>query len=125
MLFSIFIGIAMAGTYILLSPFLFQIFLPKYIDAIKYTQVYALGLLAIPTTAYIGNIFGGQNMLRAIYAHTLTGYIVRISLFLLLGWKWQIWGLIAASIISSFLTAISGIIILKMETRRLRHHPIL
>ena len=116
---SLVVGIIFAASYILIAPFLFKLLLPKYLDSILYSQVYALGLIVLPTTVYIGNIFAGQNMLRAIYAHSISGYVTRIFLFLLMGWLWQTWGLVFASIISYVLVSIYGIIILKVESKRI------
>lgn len=113
------IGSLMAASYIIVVPFLFKLFLPKYLDSILYSQVYALSLIFIPIVLYIGNIFAGQNMLRATYLFSTGAHVMRITLFLVLGWKWQVWGLVAASLLSYFLNAVYGIIVLRIESKRL------
>src|SRR3989344_888863 len=116
---SLLIGLALSLTYLFFAPLLFKFFLPLYLDAILYSQVQALGLIIAPVTIYIGCIFASQNMLRATYALNIGNHIVRITLFLVFGWLWQIWGLIAASLLFSLVNAIYGIIIWEVEIRRL------
>lgn len=118
-LYSLAIGSGVTLVAILLAPVLFHLFLPRYLDAIPYSQVYSLGLIVIPAMVYVGSVFSGQNMLRAIYINSIGSQIIRIVLFLILGLKWQIWGLIAASIISYIISTIYCIIIWEIESRRL------
>jgi O-antigen/teichoic acid export membrane protein len=116
---SVLIGAVLAGLYVFLAPQLFRWFLPKYSDSVLYSQIYSLVLLVTPPAIYIANIFSAQNMLRAIYAQNLGNHLVRIVLFVMGAWLWQIWGLIAASIISSVINSIYGIILWEIEYRRL------
>ncbi len=117
---SIGLGLAIAVAYISLTPLIFRLLLPQYLDAIPYSQIYAIALAAIPLTIYVGNIFAGQNMLRAIYLHSISGYVTRIVLLIILGPLWQMWGIVIASVTSYTLTAIYGVVILGVEKRRLR-----
>ncbi len=116
---ALLVGMVSALFYILVSPLLFKIFLPKYIDSISYSQVYALGLIVIPALTFIGNIYYGLNMLRAVYLHSIGSQILRISLFVIFGLLWQAWGLIFASVISYLLSTIYAVIIWKIESRRI------
>ncbi len=113
------LGLLLSGIYIFLAPFLFHLFLPKYLDSIFYSQIYALGLIAMPASIYVGNIFLGQNMLRAVYIYSTGIQVLRISLFVVLGWYWQIWGLIFASIFYYFGATLYSIVIWEIEARRL------
>jgi O-antigen/teichoic acid export membrane protein len=116
---SVLVGAMLAGFYILLAPQLFHWFLPKYADSVLYSQVYSLGLLVTPAVIYIANIFSAQNMLRAIYAQNLGNHLVRIVLFVVGAWLWQIWGLVIASIVSHAVNAVYGIAIWEWEMHRL------
>ncbi|RJQ14862.1 hypothetical protein C4553_00175 [Candidatus Parcubacteria bacterium] len=117
--FSLLVGVILALGYIILSPLLFNLLLPQYLEAVIYSQVYALGLIVVPASIFIGNVFYGQNMLRALYANGIISQALRILLFIILGWRWHIWGLVVASIASYIITAISNIIIWEIESRRL------
>lgn len=116
---SVFAGMMMSLAYILFSPVIFKLLLPKYLDSIFYSQVYSLGLIVIPIMIYIGNIFYSQNMLRAIYLSSTGIQILRILLFLVFGWLWQTWGLVMAFLSSQFLSALYCIFIWEYESRRL------
>lgn len=117
--FSLIIGFALAFLYIIFAPLLFKIFLPYYLDSIRYSQILAINLIVVPATIFIGSVFASQNMLRATYLLSVGSQVLRIILFITLGWIWQIWGLIAASILSSFANGIYSIIIWEIEMRRL------
>lgn len=117
--FTLILGIILSTFYILLSPILFHWFLPNYYDAIIYSQIYSLSLIVIPAGVYIGQVLVGQNMLRAVYAYSIGSQTLRILLFVALGWKWQIWGLIIASIAYYTASMIYSIIVWEIETRRL------
>jgi len=116
---SLLIGASLSLIYIIFAPLLFKLVLPRYLDAILYSQVLVLGLIIAPVSIYIGSIFASQNMLRATYALNIGNNVTRIVLFLIFGWLWQIWGLIIASLLTSLVNGIYGIIIWEVETRRL------
>lgn len=117
---SLLAGLGMTLVYIVLAPILFKLFLPKYLDSIRYSQVYALGLILIPALVYIGNIFYSQNMIRAIYISSTGTQILRIILFLILGLLWQTWGLVMAYLSFQLLSVIFAIFIWERESRRLQ-----
>ncbi len=117
--FSVLIGALLSLAYFVFAPLLFKLFLPKYLDAIFYSQILSLGLIVAPVIIYIGSIFAGQNMLRATYALSTGSQIIRIVLFVVFGWLWQIWGLIFASLLSTLINAIYSVIVWEIETRRL------
>ncbi|MDO8424104.1 MAG: oligosaccharide flippase family protein [bacterium] len=116
---SLAVGLSLTLFYWFSAPILFKIFLPRYLDAILYSQVLSLGLIVTPISVYIGSIFASQNMLRATYALNIGVPIVRIALYLVFVWLWQIWGLVAASLLSSTINAFYSIIIWEVEIRRL------
>lgn len=116
---SLLVGFLLSFTYILFAPILFKLLLPKYTDSIAYSQVAALGLIVIPSIIYVGNIFSGQNMLKAIYMLSAGSNIVRILLFLVFGWFWQTWGLIIASLVSYCFNSVYSIAIFLIEYKRL------
>ena len=118
-LLSLIVGVGFFVIYWFLSPVLFKLFLPKYLDAVSYSRVLSLGIIFIPVSTYFGGIFAGQNMLRATYVLNLINHTIRIILFLIFGWMWQIWGLIVASIASQFINAFAGLVIWWVESKRL------
>lgn len=117
---SLITGSVLSLVFIVFSPLLFQLFLPRYLESIIYAQVYSLGLIFIPVGVFVGNVFYGQNMLRAVYINSIGSQLLRIALFLLLGWKWQIWGLIIASILSYSASALFSILVWNIESSRIK-----
>ncbi len=103
----------------ILSPILFHLLLPKYLDAIPYSQVYSLGLILVPPLIYMGNIFYSQNMLRAIYITSTGNQILRIAFFIIFGYLWQTWGLVFAFLITQTIGTLLGIIVWEWESRRI------
>ena len=112
-------GIALAMVYIIVAPFLFRLFLPKYISSVTYSQAYALSLAITPAMVYIGNIFNGLNLLRAVYISGIISQITRILIIVIMGLLFQTWGLVFGAIISSTINTLFNIIIWEVESRRL------
>lgn len=117
---SILFGLGAALIYAFLSPLLFKLFLPKYLDSIIYSQLYALGLIFIPALVYIGNIFYSQNMLRAIYITSTGMQIMRIAILVVCGYFWQAWGLVLGFIGFQAVSLVFCIFILEKEFARLK-----
>ncbi|MBX4199192.1 oligosaccharide flippase family protein [Candidatus Parcubacteria bacterium] len=117
--YSMLIGAALFLAYFIAAPFLFKLLLPRYLDAILYSRVQALSLIIIPASIYMGSVFSQQNMLRATYAQSTGSQVIYILLVLLFGAKWHIWGLIAASLLSTTMNAVYSIIVWEIESRRL------
>ncbi|HEY4528230.1 MAG TPA: oligosaccharide flippase family protein [Candidatus Paceibacterota bacterium] len=112
-------GFALFVCYWIITPVIFKIFLPRYLDAVIYSRILSLAIIVVPISVYFGSIFSAQNMIRAMYAFNLASHIIRITLFIILGFMWQIWGLIIASILANAVNAVLGIIIWEWEYRRL------
>ncbi len=121
LLISLVVGLSASLVYIIASPYLFKILLPKYLDSIIYSQVYALGLIPILALVYVGNIFYSQNMLRAIYLSSTSIQVVRIILFVIMGSLWQTWGLIGGFLVTQILSIFLCIYIWEKESLRLKH----
>ncbi len=117
---SLVLGTGLFLIYLLIAPILFNIFLPKYLDAVPYSQALALTLVTTPISVYIGSVFSSQNMLRAIYALNFGNHLSRIILYVIMVYLWQTWGLIIASVTSSLINALMSIAIWEIEYRRLK-----
>lgn len=92
MLFSLF--------YYFISPFLFKIFFPQYLDSIVYSQVYALAVaFSITASLPITSMYA----IRSKYIYTLNAAypIVSIGLVLILTYYFGIWGVVFAKVLSN------------------------
>jgi O-antigen/teichoic acid export membrane protein len=92
------IGLIASIGYILLAPPVFHLLLPKYLDALRYSQVLSLSMIGVLAGGYMGNAFNAHRMLRAIYASSVGVNILRITLFVVLGYFWGVWGMIIATL---------------------------
>lgn len=88
--------VVVAVVYIIAAPSLYQIFFPKYLDAVPYSQVFMLSVLTIPITL-LGTAFQAKMMKKELY-WTKTKSFVRVGLFAVLIPLYGIWGAIAAII---------------------------
>lgn len=73
--------------YIICAPFIFQILFPKYTEAVIYSQIYALGLLAIPGISLFATYFQLKKATKTMYKLTVISNIVTIVLTITLVYK--------------------------------------
>ncbi len=114
------IGITIAGVYILIAPYFFQIFFPKYIEAIHYTQLYALTVIFLFPLSFFAAI--GQAKLtfmpkNFLYKSNLLLQILLIILLLLLTSTFGIIGAIYARLIFLFCSCMVNLIFFKKMVR--------
>jgi len=98
--------------YIILAPFIFNIFFPKYSSAISYSQLYALSVIPL-SFPIIGNIFKAKMMLRQIYQMKVIAPIVRASLFFILIPLYGVWGAVLGVICARTFNALLVSILFK------------
>lgn len=101
---SIMMGALISALYITVAPFLFKVFLPKYLESIHYSQIFSLSFVFILPLTYMGNVFGSQKMVRVIYLSSVTANVLKIILFIVFGYLWGIWGVICASLTTYILS---------------------
>lgn len=91
-------ALSLAGIYVLLIPYFYKFFYPQYLDAVLYSQVYALTLLAIFGTVFDSTLQAHKKK-KEMYLHRIIVPIVQISLFFILLPRWGLMGLIVAHVI--------------------------
>jgi O-antigen/teichoic acid export membrane protein len=112
------VGALISLVYILLSPYVFKFFLPKYLESIRYSQAISLYFIANLPLSYIASIFRSQKMLRAIYLSSTVFAISKITLFVILGALWGVWGIVLASLIGYFGGLVYYIALWEFESRK-------
>ena len=80
--------------YVVISPIFYKIFFPQYLDALRYTQVFALTFLFFPASL-LGTALEAKMKTKKIYLLKAFS-LIRIILFVVLIPIYGIWGLIAA-----------------------------
>ncbi|XKT75432.1 MAG: oligosaccharide flippase family protein [Patescibacteria group bacterium UBA2103] len=97
-LFFIFITFVV-GLYIVTAPYIFKIFFPLYLNAVPYSQIFSLTLLALPSM-FFSNVLTAHMRTKELYVIQITMPIVRITLLLILLPLFGLWGAIYALVSS-------------------------
>ena len=66
--------------YIIISPFIFKLLFPKYIESVIYSQIYILGLIAIPGISLFGIYFQIKKATKTMYKLSITSNFVTMVL---------------------------------------------
>ncbi len=85
------------SVYVIVAPFIYQLFFPAYSIAAAYSQIYALSLFSMiisPAASYLS----AKKRVRALYVNTFGSSILHIGL-MVIGVVWfGLWGLIIARV---------------------------
>lgn len=107
-----FILVLVAVFYVVVCPFLFKIFFPKYLDSVFYSQIAALSLpLALSIFPY--SIFQAQAAKKELYFYNLVSPFVQISVLFLMIYNFGLLGAVLGGIIAKFLNLVIILVILK------------
>src|SRR3989344_4991593 len=117
----ILLGIGVSALYIIAAPYVFKIFLPQYLDSVKYSQVISLSFIFNIPGTYMGSVFNSQKLIRTIYAGSLTGHISKIVSITMFGALWVIWGAIVALLISYAIGLHLGYYLWAQEVKRFKN----
>lgn len=111
------IGGVAAVAYAVIAPELFRLIFPKYLDAIPYTQIYALVILFMASNL-VSLALQAKRLKAELYLVSFINPIMLIALqvpFLLF---YGIWGMLWARIISDAINVTIGIALLFRASRR-------
>jgi O-antigen/teichoic acid export membrane protein len=94
-----------ALAYAILAPYIFHMFLPRYLDAVPYTMM-ASALIALQPFSLISSAFSAQAKKRSLYIWSIGAPLMRIALFLALIPQWGLMGAMAGLIGSKALESL-------------------
>jgi O-antigen/teichoic acid export membrane protein len=94
------ISVGIVGLYILAAPFIFRLFFPLYLRSVIYSQIYMLGLIAIPGISLFATYFQIKKATRTMYKLTLMSNVVTIALTTILIYQFGIKGAVIENGIS-------------------------
>ncbi|MBI5134436.1 MAG: oligosaccharide flippase family protein [Candidatus Taylorbacteria bacterium] len=92
----------LTAIYILLAPFIFKIFFPQYMEAVLFSQIFALSLLFQPRNLFEALLIAHERV-KERYIATGISHAVRIALFVALIPTYSIIGAIASNLIADLL----------------------
>ena len=98
--------------YILSAEFIFKMLFPKYMEAVKYSQVYALVLLTYPRTL-LGTSLRAKMKTKSLYRITFILSPTYMLLLFLLVPFFGIWGLVIVWLILEVITFIVELVMFK------------
>jgi len=88
------------GCYMLIVPFFFNFFLPKYTDSIPYAMLIAIPLIWYPFVI-ISRILSAKGATKFLYKYNIIGSIVQLSLMPLMIYYFGLMGAVLGRIIMS------------------------
>lgn len=94
------ISIFIVIVYVILSPFIFKILFPKYLEAVLYSQIYILGLIAIPGISLFGTYFQIKKATKTMYKLTMISNVTTIILTFVLVYNFGLRGAVIENGIS-------------------------
>lgn len=101
MLWLFALSIAFIAAYIPLAPYIYQILFPAYLNAVPYSQVYALSMLYLiltPASSYIN----AKRRVKAQYVSGVVSALLQITLMVAGIMLWGLMGLIIARVLTRF-----------------------
>ena len=98
--------------YIVSAKILFGIFLPQYMESVKYSQIYALSLLMAPIYIILAAL-KATSQTKKLYEFSIVNAIFEIILISVLIPLWGLWGAVLSQVISRIFNFIYGWISLR------------
>jgi O-antigen/teichoic acid export membrane protein len=98
--------------YIILAPFLYQLFFPQYMASVPYTRFLSLIIFGFPVS-FLFTYFQAKIMTKYLYIIKIIQPIIQIVLMIVLVEFYGVWGIMSALIISTFINLILHLILIK------------
>lgn len=84
--------------YIALAPLFFNIFFPKYLASISYSQILAISLIPVIISGFIYTALESQKVTPALYKYNLYSNILNIIILFPLVYYFGIWGAVVSRV---------------------------
>lgn len=89
------------AVYIVFAPFLYSFLFPMYTDSVKYSQIFALSLVATASQLPF-SFLQGQKRTRSLYSWNMSSAAVLIFSIMFGGYFFGLWGIVVARTASRF-----------------------
>lgn len=97
--------VALAAAYFFIAPYIFKFLFPQYLDAVRYSQIYILWIIALsfdPINSYISS----RKHVKALYASTIAYSLSKIALLFVGVLYWGLMGVIVARIATQWISVV-------------------
>lgn len=88
--------------YILLAPWGYRLLFPAYAESIRYSQVFAISLVAIASVLPVA-VFAGHQRFSENLRFQAGLSMTSVILLFILTWKWGLWGAVIARVVARLL----------------------
>lgn len=105
------LAVMFAGAYALVVPFFFQLFFPTYLDAIPYSQAYALALVLIVSSVATAALTARART-KALFAVNIITPLIGLGFQCFGVIFFGLWGLVIGKIASAFASSVVATLIL-------------
>jgi O-antigen/teichoic acid export membrane protein len=105
---------SIAVVYVVAAPYLYQIFFPKYLGAVVYSQIFALSLVTVISSIPV-TILQAQAAKRKLYTLNTASSIGQIAFLFILIPYYGIMGAVIARLLSRGMTVIISLWLVRPE----------
>jgi O-antigen/teichoic acid export membrane protein len=102
----------MALAYIVMAPYIYELFFPAYMEAVRPSQLFALSLLFVPTFLYTAAL-QSQRAKKLLLANDVFASTLQIALLFGLVPFYGLWGAIWARLIGRYTSLIVASLLIK------------
>lgn len=97
--------VALAAVYFFIAPYLFKFLFPQYLEAVRYSQIYVLWIIALAFDPFNSYISSRKNI-NALYASTIAYSLSKIALLIIGVLFWGLMGVIVARIATQYIAVL-------------------
>ena len=105
-------SLTMVIAYVLIAPMLFKMLFPNYLEAVWYSQLFALSLLALPSEAFT-TYLSSKRLTQELYVLYIFYSVFQIGSMLIGVIYWGLLGVIVARITTRYLMGALGFVLYK------------
>jgi O-antigen/teichoic acid export membrane protein len=98
-------AVMLTAAYFFIAPYLFKFLFPQYLEAVRYSQIYVLWIIALafdPVNSYISS----RKNVKALYVSTTVYSLSKIALLFVGVLFWGLMGVIVARVATHFIAAV-------------------
>ncbi len=106
--------------YVMISPYLFTYFLPKYLDNLFYSQLLSISFIFALPNRYISLLRVSQKMSGLILTNSLIENLIRLTSYIILGIWGGILGLVLAQVLNAAISLLINIIMWNTYNRDMK-----
>jgi len=108
---SLYILVPIVAVYIVFAPYVYQVFFPKYLEAVPFSRVYVLFLLIMGNFSNIGAVV--KNDVRLTYIFAAIPSFLNIVLMLALVKPFGLMGIIVALLVSKYISTAASLLLIR------------